>query len=246
MHHLSPRCDIGCSLDHPRRPRLPWLRGLPLLARHVTATMPWITLLTGCLAGTVFLAVLTHVAGTAHGPFDQGTVRLAFLPAVAALAFLLRTPFRPLTQTTPVPAWVAPAGHLLLAAPVLAVTCWAQLRIMAHTIPPHTVGHPPAVYPVIAQLTGWCAITVAGAACVDRSRYADLGGAIAAPVGFAAIALAWYVPVTSRILTGPPATALGVTTAWYAIAAVALTLTCAAMADRWYRFSRHLRVERGF
>ena len=234
MHHLSPR------------PRLSWLRGLPVLARHITATMPWMTLLTGCLAGTVFLAVLTHVAGTAHGPFDQGTVRLAFLPAVAALAFLLRTPFRPLTQTTPVPAWVAPAGHLLLAAPVLAVTCWAQLRIMAHTIPPHTIGHPPAVYPVIAQLTGWCAITVAGAACVDRSRYADLGGAIAAPVGFAGIALAWYVPVTRRILTGPAATALGVTTAWYAIAAVALTLTCAAMADRWYRFSRHLRVERGF
>ena len=69
MHHLSPRCDIGCSLDHPRRPRLPWLRGLPLLARHVTATMPWITLLTGCLAGTVFLAVLTHVAGTANCTF---------------------------------------------------------------------------------------------------------------------------------------------------------------------------------
>ena len=79
MHHLSPRS------------RLSWLRGLPVLAWHLTATMPWITLLTGCLAGTVFLAVLTHVAGTTHGPFDQGTVRLAFLPAVAALAFLLRT-----------------------------------------------------------------------------------------------------------------------------------------------------------
>ena len=234
MHHLSPR------------PRPSWLRGLPLLARYITATMPWITMLTGCLAGTVFLTVLVHVAGPSHGPLDQGIVRLAFLPAVAALAFLLRVPFRPLTQATPVPAWVAPAGHLLLAAPVLAVTCWAQLRIVAHTIPPHTVGHPPAAYPVIAQLAGWCAITVAGAACVDRSRYADLGGAVAAPVSFAAIALAWYAPVTSRILTGPPATALGVTTAWYAIAAAALTLTCTAMADRWHRYSRHLRVERGF
>jgi hypothetical protein len=89
------------------------------------------------------------------------------------------------------------------------------------------------------------ALTVAGAACVDRSRYADLGGAIAAPVSFAVIALAWYSPVTSRILTGPPGTALGVTTAWYAIAAAALALTCAAMADRWRRYARHLRVERG-
>jgi len=224
MHHLRP----------------------PLLARHIIATMPWITLLTGCLAGTVFLAVLAHAAGASHGPLDQGAVRLAFLPAIAALAFLLRAPFRPLTQATPVPAWVAPAGHLLLAVPVLAVTCWAQLLIMAHTVPPHTVGHQPAVYAVIAQLTGWCAITVACAAWVDRSRYADLGGAVAIPVSFAAIALAWYAPVTSRFLTGPPASALGVTSAWYAIAAAALTLAGAAMTDRWHRYSRHLRVERGF
>jgi hypothetical protein len=221
-------------------PRWSWLRGWPLLARHITATMPWITLLTGCLAGTICLGFLAHVGGTSHGPLSQDTVRLAFLPAIAALAFLLRTPFRPLTQATPVPVWVAPAGHLLLAAPVLAVTCWTQLLIMARTIPPHTIGRPPAVYPVVAQLAGWCAITIAGAACVDRSRYADLGGAIAAPVSFAVIALAWYAPVTSRILSGPPATANGVTTtwyatAWYAIAAAALALTCAAMRDRWHR-----------
>jgi hypothetical protein len=68
------------------------------------------------------------------------------------------------------------------AAPVLAITCWVQLRIMAHTIPAHAVSHLPAVFPVIAQLTGWCAVTVAAAACTDRSRYADLGGAAAAPV----------------------------------------------------------------
>ena len=200
--------------------------------------MPWITLIAGCLVGTAFLAVLAHVAGTSHRPLDQGTVRLAFLPAVAALAFVLRAPFRPLTQTTPVPAWVAPAGHLLLAAPVLAATCWAQLSVMAHTVPPHTLGHSPAVYPLIAQLTGWSAVTVAAAACAGRSRYADLGGAIAAPVGFAAIALAWYAPVSARLLVIPPATAHGVTIAWYAVAAAALALTCVAMRDQWHRYSR--------
>ena len=98
--------------------------------------MPWATLITGCLAGTLYLAVLAHVASTSHSPLGQGIVRFAFLPAVAALAFVPRAPFRPLTQTTPVPAWVAPAGHLLLAAPILAVSCWAQLRVAAHTIPP--------------------------------------------------------------------------------------------------------------
>ena len=135
---------------------------------------------------------------------------------------------------------LAPAGHIALAAPVLAVTCWAQLRIVAHTIPPHTLSHPPAISPVIAQLTGWCAVTVAAAACADRSRYADLGGAIAAPVSLAAIALAWYAPVTSRFLIEPPATAHGVGIAWYSIATAGLALSCAAMRDRWHRYTRNL------
>jgi hypothetical protein len=223
-----------------RRSRLSWLRALPLLARPVTRTMPWATLITGCLAGTVYLAVTARLAGVSHSPLGQGTVRFAFLPAVAALAFVPRAPFRPLTQATPVPAWVAPAGHLLLAAPILAVTCWAQLRIMTSTIPPHALSHPPAVYPLIGQLTGWCAVTAAAAVCVDRSRYADLGGAVAAPVSFGAIALAWYAPVTSRLLAEPPATPHGATIAWYAVASAALALTCVAMRDQWHRYSRRL------
>ena len=52
-----------------------------------------------------------------------------------------------------------------------------------------------------------------------------------------AIAFAWFAPVTSRILVGPPATAHGVTVAWYTIAAAALALTCAAMRDQWHRYS---------
>ena len=230
----------GKPIRHARRPRMSWLRALPLLAQPVIRTMPWITLITGCLAGTAFLAVMARFAGTSQSPLDLGTVRLAFLPAIAALAFVLHAPFRPLTQATPVPAWVAPAGHIALAAPVLAVTCWAQLRIVAHTISPHTLSHPPAIYPVIAQLTGWCAVTVAAVACADRSRYADLGGAIATPASFAAIALAWYAPVTSRFLIEPPATAHAVTIAWYSIATAGLALSCAAMRDRWHRYTRSL------
>jgi hypothetical protein len=235
----APRAP-GQPLRRTWRPRLSWLRALPFLARPITRTMPWATLITGCLAGTVFLAVLAHVAHTSGWLLGQGAVRLAFLPAVAALAFVPRVPFRPLTQAVPVPAWVAPAGHLLLAVPVLAATCWAQLRIMAQTIPPHTLGPHPAVYPLLAQLTGWSAVTVATAACAGRSRYADLGGAIAASVSFAAIALTWYVPASARLLVGPPATAHGVTIAWYAVASAALALTCVAMRDQWHRYSRNL------
>ena len=168
---------------------LAWLGALPLLARHLARTMPWGTLISGCLAGLVFLTVMAHVAETSHSPLTLSIVRVAFLPALAALAFVLRSPFRPLNQVVPVPAWLAQASHILLAAPVLAVTCWAQLRITADTVPSHILGPAPAVYPLVAQLTGWSAVTVTAAAWVDRSRYADLGGAIAAPVTFAAIAL---------------------------------------------------------
>jgi hypothetical protein len=231
---------LGQPSRRARRPRLCWLRVLPLLAWPISRTMPWVTLISGCLAGIGYLAVMARVAETSHSPLGQGTVRLAFLPAIAALAFVLRAPFRPLTQVTPVPAWVAPAGHIVLAAPVLAVTCWAQLRIVAHTIPAHTLGHPSAVYPMIAQLTGWCAVTVAAVACADRSRYADLGGAVGAPVSFAAIALAWHAPVTARFLVEPPGTAYAVTITWYAITTAALALACAAMRDQWHRHTRNL------
>jgi len=233
--------QLTAAIRLTRRPRLFWLRALPLLARPITQTMPWAALTTGCLAGTGYLTVMAHIAGTSHSPLGHSAVRLAFLPAIAALAFVPRAPFRPLTHTAPVPAWVAPAGHIALAAPILAVTCWAQLRIVAHTIPPHTFGRPPADYPLIAQLTAWCAVTVAAAACVDRSRYADLGGAIAAPASFGAIALAWYAPITARFLAVPPATPHGVTIAWYAIATAALALTYVAMRDQWHRYSRNLR-----
>lgn len=236
MHHLTA--------DQPVRPaprsRMPWLRALPQLARPITMTMPWATLLAGCLAGTGYLAAMTDMTHMTHmtdmtgtHPLGPGDVRLAFLPAVAALAFVPRVPFPPLARTTPVPAWISAAGHLLLAAPILAMTCWVQLRIMAHS---HTVSPPPA-YPLIAQLTGWCAVTIAATVCAGRSRYADLGGAIAATVSFAAIALAWYAPLTSRFLTEPAATPRAVTIAWYAIATAASALTCAALRDQWHRYA---------
>jgi hypothetical protein len=78
---------------------------------------------------------------------------------------------------------------------------------------------------------------VAAAAWVDRSRYADLGGAVAAPISFAAIAVAWYTPIISGFLTEPPATPSGVTISWYAVAAVASALACAAMRDQWQRYA---------
>jgi hypothetical protein len=225
------------------RPSRFWPRALPTLARHIVQTMPWATLIAGCLTGTALLAVMAYVAGASHQALSQNVVRLAFLPVVAALAFVPRDPFRPLAQTAPAPAWLTSAGQTLLAVPVLAATCWVQLRLMDHTIA-HlsrgTIGHPPA-YPLLAELTGYCALTVAAAACCDRSRYADLGGAIAAPLSLAAIALARYTPGMTRLLVAPPATAHAATIAWYIVTAAALALTSAALRDRWHRYTHTLQ-----
>jgi hypothetical protein len=231
----APLVALG-ELSRPARGRLAWLGTLPLLTRPISRTMPWVTLITGCLSGLIYLVALAHAADTAHWSLSQGNVRIAFIPAIAALAFVVRAPLRPLTQTTPVPGWVAPVGYLLLATPVLALTCWAELRVVAHTMPHHAAN--PAVYPLIAQLTGWCMVTVAVAAWADRSRYADVGGVIAVLASFAAIALVWYLPVTARSLVDPPATPHQVTIAWYAIATAAIAVTCAALRDRWHRYAR--------
>ncbi len=136
---------------------------------------------------------------------------------------------------------MTPAGHVLLAAPVLAGTCWAQLRIVARAVPLDARSQLPAVYRLIAELAAWCAVTVAAAACVGRSRHAGLGGAISAPVSFAAVALAWSAPLTGRFLVTPPATARGATVAWYAVASAAPVVTCVAMPDRWHRHARALQ-----
>lgn len=237
----GPPAALGLPVRRTRWSRGSWLRTLPLLARHIVRSMPWVTLVSGCLVGTAVLALMAHNARNSQAPLDHGAVRVAFLPAVAVLAFVLAAPFRPLTQATPVPAWVAPAGYLLLAAPVLAATCWLQLRLMDYSMPAASVARALAVYPLTAQLTGWCAVTVMIAAWVQRSRYADLGGAVAAPVSFALIALSWFLPAAGRRLNeppAPPATRHGVTITWYVIAAAALFVTCVAMRDQWHRYAR--------
>ncbi len=243
---LLPAGRRAQSARRTPRSRLCWRRALPLLARYLVRTMPWVTLITGCLATIAIFTILVRIAARYQATFwlDQGTVRLCLLPAAAALAFVPYVPFRPLARATPVPAWVIPAGHLLLAAPVLAVTCWAQLRIMAPAISPHVPRDPhEPLSALVAQLIGWAAITVAAAACVARSRFADLGGGAAAAASFAVIAFAWYTPLTADFLVHPPAGPHRVTIGWYAVTAAALIVTCAAMRDPWHRYtrSRHRR-----
>lgn len=212
------------------------IRALPALAHHVTRTMPWAALFSGCLTGTGILGFMAFVADRSHSPLNPAAVRLAFLPVLAGLAFVPRATFRPLTQATPVPAWLSTAGQTLFAVPVLAVTGWVQLRLVEHTI----AGPVPAIYPLVAQLVGWSALTLAAATCCDRSRYAELGGAVAAPISFAIIAACWYTPAIHRFLVAPPAKPHASTAAWGAISLASLVVIGAAMRDLWHRYQTDL------
>jgi len=234
------RC--GRRTGEPQRPGYFLSRVPALLIRHTIKATPWVTLISGSLAGTAILAIFAYVAHKYHSPLGQPTVRLTFLMPSATLAFVPRTLFRPLTHATPVPAWLGSAIQTLLAFAVLALTCWVQLGLMAYTIPSHTAGA--AVYPLIAELTGWTAIFVAVAACCDRSRFADISGETAVPISIAAIALAWFTPEVKDLFVAPPATPRAATIAWYILAAAALALAYAAMRDRWPRYTRQLARRR--
>lgn len=226
------------------QPGWSWLRAAPALLRYAARTTPWATLLAGCLTGTAALWLLRYVADTTHTSVDQNTMRFTILPTIAALAFVPRAAFRPLVDATPVPAWTASAGQTILAAPVVVMTCWVQLLLLYPRTPHGVSCHAPAIHPLLAQLTGWCALAVAVAVGTDRSRYADLGGALAAPASLAVIALATYGPVTSHLLETPPAGKHAVTAAWYSIATAAVALTYLAMRDRWHRYTRRRSKQR--
>ena len=242
-HHAPGAARLTTRLrdvNPVERPTRFWIRSVPGSARHTLATMPWATLVAGCASGTVVLALMAHFAG--HSPLNQDNVRLTFLPAVGALAFVPHVQFRPVTQTTPVPTWMAPAGQVLLAIPVLAVTCWVQLELMTSTYPARDANHLPAAYPLIAQLIGWSLLALSIAACCERTRYAALSGATAAPVTFVAIAAASCIPPLSGHLLSPPNTAHAVTITWYTISAAALALAIVAIRDQWHRYARRLHV----
>ena len=46
--------------------------------------------------------------------------------------------------------------------------------------------------------------------------------------------------MSAKFLVKPPAIPRSIAIGWYAIAAAALILTCAAMRDHWHRYTRSL------
>lgn len=228
--------------DSPGRlpePTKNWPKASLLLARPVISMMPWGTIAGGCVAGTALLAVLAYFAGMSHNPLDQTTVKLTLLPAIVALTFASRAPARALTHSAAVPAWIVSGMQNVVALFALALTCSVQLVIMDHSNPSADRHHLAAIYPLIAQVTGWAAIAIVTAACCDRTRYSDLTGAVAAPITLGLVSCAWLTPGVNHLFETGPAAPRTATIAWYTITALLLAVTAAALRDPWYRYKRH-------
>jgi hypothetical protein len=195
---------------------------------HLAATMPWGTLLGGCAIGLAISVVGYRFAGAASDSAGvAAVVRAAFVPLVLVAAFLAADPHRPLVAALPAPAWLTAATHTALALPVLAGTAALQLRLAAAELAAGQLyTGVPAHLPWLmlsAELAAAAAIALAAAGVVARTRWRELGGAIAAPVSLAVIAAtqATWADVTWRILL---------------VGALAVATAAWAQRDPWLRW----------
>lgn len=157
-------------------------------------------LLAGCAVG-LCISLAAHLLG--H-PFQQPasitlTVRAAFVPVVADVAFLASGPHRALAASLPAPTWLITAAHLLIALPLLVLTAWIQLSLGAADLSAALRFQGAAAAPLPwtalgSELAAWLAVALAAAALVARTRWSDLGGAIAAPAALAFLALLALAP----------------------------------------------------
>jgi hypothetical protein len=216
----------------PHRPQPHRARVLRTALPHLAATMPWGTLLGGCAIGVAISVVDYRFAGTASDAVGVTTVvRAAFVPLVLVAAFLAADPHRPLVATLPAPAWLTTATHTALALPVLAGTAALQLRLaIAELATGQRYSPVPAHLPwpaLAAELGVAVAIALAVASIVARTRWHELGGAIAAPVALAVI-------VAGHAVT--PAAVTAVTWRVLLVGAVALAIAAWAQRDPWRRW----------
>jgi hypothetical protein len=215
-------------------------------AAHLARTMPWLPLLAGCSAGVVIPAT-ARISGALQQPSAiMAAIRLGFVPVITGLSFLLHDPGRHLASSFPAPGRLPAAAHLILAVPLLAATTWIQFGLT--TVAPHAGRHSAGAVPgplpraaLSVELTACCAITVAVAALVTRSRWDHLGGVVAAPVTLALI-IALGIEPPLHLLSAFPATTRAAHAswehahqAWALLLLPAASLACWASRDRWSR-----------
>jgi len=220
-------------------------------AVHLARTIPWPPLLAGCGTGAVIMVIVRFSGALQQPPAVVGAIRLGFVPVITGLSFLLREPGRNLAVTFPAPGWLTTAAHLALAVPVLAAASWIQFTLAADALPDPAGPAVPLPWVALpAELAAWCAVTIAAAALVARSRWDHLGGAVAAPATFALLAILgfgrWHLlpafPAPTRTAHASWEYAHW---AWALLALAACGVSCWASRDRWSRLRRPRRAAPG-
>ena len=216
------------------------------LAWRVIQVLPWGALLAGCVTGIGVTVALWIFAGPIETPVDLGGgLRASFVPVIAGLAFLLHDPHRQLTGALPARAWLTPAIRVALALPVLALTGAIQLHYAAGALAVdlHTTGQAAELpwVALTAEFASWCALALALAAGLERTRWRELGG-VASAVGALAVAGALALlplhMLPAAITTMTSAQARQWTAAWrlWAVTGGSAVLIAGwAAGDPWHR-----------
>jgi hypothetical protein len=219
------------------------------LAGHLALGTPWVPLLAGCCAGTGLSLAMDFTARTQDPRLVATLVRASFVPVLAGLAFVLQDRHWLLSASLPVPGWIATAMRAGLVLPFLAVTCWLQLSLADRTLAKIRAGGTLPALAIGAEFAGACAITLAAAAVVQRSRWHDLGGALALPLAFivlAALAFGPLRPLPTQIMTTGtwPQGWVRTTVLAAVLAVVAAAATAWSGRDRWRRLGPVARPRR--
>ena len=184
--------------------------GFGAAAPHLVRTVPWAVLIAACATGLAVSLVSSQFLNPLRS--TEGVLlfsRLAAVPLAAAMAFLAWSPDRSLTVTLPAPSWLAHAFRVACALPVIGLTVFIQYELARRELATGSAAALPGrvSWPTqLAEFIAWLAVAAAAAAAIDRTRWRELGGAVAAPITLALIAL--LIAVGSYSAWGWWATAL--------------------------------------
>ena len=167
--------------------------------RYAWLTVPWTPAAAGCAVGIGIAVVTRQYAYTfQHGSTVVMLLRVAFLPLVAAAAFLTSDPLHGIAASLPTAHWMTAGLRIVSALPLFAATVAAECALSAAslaTIAP-TSGAPDGQQSVLTQvLEGacWCVTAIALAAAVGRTRLHETAGLIGALGAIAVGGAIWFV-----------------------------------------------------
>jgi len=251
----GPEPLIGTAdADLPTRSdRAPKLRSVAQATPYLVRTQPWAPLGGAAGLGLVILGAMAYFVGPFQRPADLiAGLRVAFAVTAIGVDFVLSDPAEDLLEAVPLPAWTLRALRVAIAIPVLGLGGAGELLLAAGAFTADErlqgLSHRQLSWPgLTVELIGFCGLALLAGATVDRIRWKNLGGVIAAPLGLGLMAALALAPVglfpTAYLLDATHADHIRWETAewsWSAVATVSVMLAGFASRDRWQRLRRHV------